>query len=79
VDLVLADLEKAETRIVAALLVSRRREVKRQVLVLAIGKSKDGCFDLLVEGDQGEKIRDVLGVGLWWFVVEKGAHEITIA
>jgi hypothetical protein len=40
VDLVLADLEKAERRIVAALLVSRRREVKRQVLLVAIGKSK---------------------------------------
>jgi hypothetical protein len=64
VDLVLADLEKAERRIVASLLVSRRRELKRQVLVPVIGKSKDGCSDLLVEGDQGEKIRDVPGVGL---------------
>jgi hypothetical protein len=64
VDLVLADLEKAERRIVVALLVSRRREVKRQVLVPVIGKPKDGCSDLLVEGDQGEKIRVVLGVGL---------------
>jgi hypothetical protein len=58
-------LEKVERRIVAALLVSRRREVKRQVLIPMIGKSKDGCSDLLVEGDQGEKIIDVFGVGLW--------------
>jgi hypothetical protein len=62
---VLDDLEKVERRIVAALLVSRRREVKRQVLIPMIGKSKDGCSDLLVEGDQGEKIIDVFGVGLW--------------